>query len=448
MRTLAWFFSLGLALGPAATAGEERIPHELYRLPNGLTVILHEDHRLPLVVVDVWYRVGAKDERPGRTGLAHLFEHLMFMGTARAPSFDQPMEAVGGWNNASTNEDRTNYFSVGPAHTLPLLLWLEADRLEALGRGMSPDKVGLQRDVVRNELRQGYENRPYSLAWLQIPGALWPAGHPYAHPVIGSHADLEAVDADEVRAFFYRHYTPSNASLVVAGDFEPGEARRLVEAYFGPLPAGPAPEPVRAGELAPLAARRLTVPDRVPLPQLLMLWRSPALYQPGDAELDALAGVLSQGKASRLVRRLVQEERLASEVQAYQSSGLLGSSFVIAAKALPGHALSELEAAIDGELAALRSSGPTAEELERARNRRETAFVRGLEPLFARADQLNAYLFYRGTPDYLAADLARYRGLEPAGVLAAARQALAPEWRLIVEIVPAGEAAPPAGGAP
>src|SRR5581483_8796333 len=211
------------------------VAFERYKLPNGLTVILHEDHRLPQVVVDVLFRVGSKDERAHRTGFAHLFEHLMFMGTKNVPNgrFDQLMEAWGGQNNAATSEDRTNYFEMGPSHLLETFLWLEADRLATLPDDMTKDKVDLQRDVVKNERRQTYENRPYGRVELALPEHLYPDGHPYHHPVIGSHADLTAASVDDVKAFFRGYYVPSNAQLVVAGDFRPDEARRLIERWFG-----------------------------------------------------------------------------------------------------------------------------------------------------------------------------------------------------------------------
>jgi len=308
MLALPLALALALAAAPAKPAPSPLPPLsiETFTLGNGMTVILHPDRRLPQVAVNTWFGVGSKDEAPGRTGFAHLFEHLMFMGTERVPGsgFDVLMESGGGANNASTSEDRTNYWSYGPSQLLPTLLWLEADRYEALAKAMTKEKVDLQRDVVRNERRQSYENRPYGLAELAVPEAMYPAAHPYHHPVIGSHADLEAASLDDVKGFFESWYVPANASLVVAGDFDPAVVRPMIEGWFGALPAKAVPPPP-----APVPARlerevRRVLVDQVELPRLVLAWHAPPAYAPGAAELELLAAVLAEGASSRLDRRL------------------------------------------------------------------------------------------------------------------------------------------------
>jgi predicted Zn-dependent peptidase len=431
------------AAGPARAAGDDAalgVPFTLHRLDNGLALILHEDRRQPLVAVDVLVRVGSRDEAPGRTGFAHLFEHLMFMGTERVPlkKFDEWMELEGGWNNAWTSNDHTGYFDVGPRHTLPLLLWLEADRWSTLGQLMDRGKLDAQRDVVRNERRQQVENRPYGVVELRLPELLFPEGHPYHHPVIGSHADLEAATVADVRAFFDTWYTPGNASLVVAGDFDPGTTLPGVARLFGAV-RGAAPPKERRTPEAPATLGgvvRERLEDEVALPKIVMAWLSPAHYAPGDAELDLAAAVLTSGKASRLSRALVYEQEIAQTVSARQSSMKLQSYFTVEAIARPDVPLARLEQAIDVELEKLRQDGPTARELARAQIQYETAFVARLQSLATRASMLNRYWVDRGDPGWIAADLQRYRDVTAARLGAAAREALDPARRVIVHVLP------------
>ncbi len=447
--------ALALLAGPAqaapatapraaqAPAGVAPLPLETFALPNGLAVTLAPDHRVPQVVIDTWFGVGSKDEAPGRTGFAHLFEHLMFMGTARVPGnqFDLLMEQGGGANNASTSEDRTNYFSAGPASLLPTLLWLDADRLEGLGAAMTQEKLDLQRSVVRNERRQSVENRPYAVAELIIPEAMYPAGHPYHHSVIGSHEDLEAATLADVVAFFDAHYVPANASLVVAGDFDPKVVRPLVEALFGAVPTRP-----RASAAAPPPAAltgevRRVVVDRVELPRLELLWHAPRAYAPGTAELDLLARVLADGASSRLVRRLVHELRLAESVEAGLEEGELGSRFRVQVTGVPSADLDEVKREVRLVLADLATRGPSAAELGRARARQEVEIRTAREDLQRRADKLNEYRAYLGTPDGFAADLARFAAATPASVRAQA--AALGDGHLDLRILPRAAAATP-----
>jgi predicted Zn-dependent peptidase len=439
------------------------IPFEKYTLPNGLTVILSERRDLPMVVVDVIVKVGSRFEPKGRTGFAHLFEHLMFMGTNRVPTgaFDQWMEAEGAANNAWTSEDRTNYFSFGPAHALPLLLWLEADRLTSLGDSMTQERLEAQRGVVRNERRQTSENEPYGKAELLLPELLYPEGHPYHHPVIGSHEDLEAATVADVKTFFASHYVPANMALVVAGDFDVAETKASIEKWFGLLrpttatagaaAAGEGAAPAPSAPPAPRLGRvvRKTVTEtNIQLPKTILAWHSPARFAPGDAELDLLSNVLVRGKTSRLHQVLVFEKELAQSVTASQSSQDLSSVFTIEAVARPGVTLDAIEAEIDKVLAGLLDKGPTAKEIERAKIDYETSFVLGLESLPSRASSLALYESFAGDPGFIGKDLARYRAVDVAAAHAAAKSTLDLGSRVVLRIEPEKAAAPSAPAQP
>ena len=437
MRTLC----LLLLVLPCLSARAQEIPFDAFTLDNGLHVMFHEDHDLPLVTVNIIYRYGSLDEIPGQTGYAHLAEHLMFMGTDRVPggSFDEIMEAGGGWNNAGTGDDYTVYYDVGPASMLPTLLWLEADRLERIGLDMDQQKLDLQRDVVRNERRQNYEVAPYGGAWLTLPEQMFPEGHPYAHAGIGSHEDLIASTVEDFQQIYATGYAPSNASMVIAGDFDPVATRQLVEQLFGDIPGGerlarPQPRPT-----ALEAPKRIVLEDQVEIPRLLMAWHSPAFYQPGDAELDLLGSILDEEKVGRLERSLVLEQEIAQWVSAFQGSGLLSSVFMIMADAREGVSIDRLESAIGEEMDQLLSEGPTEQELERVRSGWEATFVSGLESLDDRASLLNNYWLFTGDPAYLERDMARYREPTVEDLHEVARTVFVPE-RLTLWIVPEGEA--------
>ncbi len=438
-----------LAVLPARPARALDVPFQKYALPNGLTVILHEDHALPLVTVNVVYRVGSRYEQAGRTGFAHLFEHLMFMGIRRAPTkmFDAWMEAQGGWNNAWTSEDQTDYYDVAPANALPLLLWLEADRLSSLGNDMTLDKLDAQRDVVRNERRQTSENQPYGKVELRLPELLFPAGSPYHHPVIGSHEDLQAATVDDVKSFFGRWYVPANASMVVAGDFDPATTRQLIEREFGWIAshASPQPPPVTPVRLDHVV--RETIEDNVQLPKVVMAWPSPDRYAPGDAELDLARVILDEGKSSRLFKALVYDHDLAQEVKVAQNSRDRGSDFEVEAIARPNVTLDQLETAIDAELRKLAGEPVSQQELMRAKNQFETHFVERLESLSERAMALNLYQATRGDPGYADRDLQRYRDVTAASLQAAVKSTVRPDARVVLRIVPKAQAASGQGGA-
>jgi predicted Zn-dependent peptidase len=428
-----------------AIASAQEVKVEKYQLPNGMTVILHEDHTLPVACINTWYYVGSKDEPPARSGFAHLFEHLMFMGTRRVPGsdFDNIMEAGGGSNNASTAEDRTNYFSMGPSALLPTLLWLDADRLEDLGKEMTQEKLDKQREVVRNERRQTSEMQPYGRAQLKISELMYPPSHPYHNTVIGSHEDLTAASVRDVKDFFARYYVPNNASLVVAGDFDPKTIKPLIAKLFGTLPRGssldrPAPEPVKIDEV-----RRVTYTDQVQFPKTFMIYHSPAHYEPGDAEMDLAAEVLASGKSSRLYKRLVYEDKIATDVSADQDSMLLGSLFTIDVTAKPDVSLDKIEQVVDEVVAKFVREGPTAEELDRHKAGIEYGAVSGLQSLLHKADKLNEYEFNFGEPDSFKRDLDRYRNATTDGVRDWSAKVLTPDARLIMRVVPESKDADP-----
>lgn len=430
---------LALLVG-AALAVEPKIPFERYELPNGLQVILLEDHHLPQVVVDTWYRVGSKDEVPGRSGFAHLFEHLMFMGTHRLPDngFDQVMEAQGGWNNAWTMEDATNYYDVGPSQLLESFLWMEADRMQALGAAMTQAKLDLQREVVRNERRQTSEDRPYGMVEIEMTTALFPPGHPYAHSVIGSHADLEAASVADVQGFFASWYVPNNASLVVAGDFDPVQARAWVEAYFGTLKRQPLPD--RPSPATPTRPERasVTLKDQVEAPQINLFWHSPANFQPGDAEMNLVADLLGSGESSRLYRRLVDGGH-AQEVTAFQYGLHYGGVFGVTVIPMASSTVEQVEAIVLEELAILANTAPSAEEMERVRNQHAIGTFLELEALQSRAEALNRYWAYTGSPEWLGNDVQRFSSARAEALSANVAQWLKPELASRIVVTPEDE---------
>ena len=425
-----------------AGADIPRLQFEKYTLPNGLDVILSQNRRLPTVAVNLWYHVGPANEEPGRTGFAHLFEHMMFQGSKHVPpdGHFQLLEGAGATGlNGTTDYDRTNYFETVPSNQLELALWLESDRMGYLLEKIDQAALSNQQDVVRNERRQSVENQPYGLAEEAIVQTLFPKGHPYYGNVIGSHEDIQAARLDDVTRFFRQYYAPNNASVAIVGDIDMAATRKLVERYFGSLRRGPAVPPISA-ETPPITAeRRRMVPARVELPRVYMTWLTPAIFKPGDAEATVTANVLGGGRASRLYKRLVYERQIAQDVSASQNSLILGSMFQIEATARPGHTAEELERAIDEELAALRAQGPMEREVERAQTTIETAIVGGLERLGGFggvADRLNRYNHYLKTPDFLAKDLERYRSVTPASVLAFAKTHLSASSRVVIHAVP------------
>jgi zinc protease len=440
-RALPLLAALSLVSASAeARAGTSlQVPYEMFKLDNGLTVILHEDHALPLVAVNVWYHVGSGSESPGRTGFAHLFEHIMFEGSAHVPegSFDRWLEAAGGVNNGSTTEDRTNYYEEVPSGALDLALFLESDRMGFLLDTMSPERVDGQRDVVKNERRQRIDNRPYGLADDKLPSLLYPKGHPYSWSVIGSMEDLSAATHEDVRRFFTRFYAPGNASLVIAGDIDKKAARAAAEKWFADVPAAAVPAPKKPTDVTLAADVREVMHDNVQLEKQINAWPTVHLFHEDDAALDVVADVLGSGKSSRLHKRLVYEMQAAQSVTVYHSSMKLSGYFEIDVVARPGQKLEELQKVVDEEIARLAKEGPTERELARSRNQLEARYLKRMESVGARADLLNLYYFHRGEPDSFAWDLGRYSKLSADDVKRVTTRYL-DKPRVFIRVLPKG----------
>lgn len=433
-----------LPLVSAATLAQAQSPRisvaaTVDTLPNGLTLIVHEDHSVPTVATNVWFHVGSGDERPGRTGFAHLFEHLMFMGSQHAeyPQFDRLLEAAGASNNGTTNNDRTAYYEWGPSNSVPLMLWLEADRMGWLLPTMDSAKVDAQREIVKNERRQGVENQPYGISEDILAPALYPKDHPYSWPVIGSMADLSAASLEDTKEFFRKYYAPNNAVIVVAGDVKTDSVRRAVRLMFADIPRGPA---ITRPAPAPFTVRDTTIvaEDRVQLPRLYLEWHSVSRNAPDDAALEVTQHLLSGARNARLTNALVYDEEVARDVVASNDSKKLDGDFIIVATARPGKDLNTVRNSIETQLARLATDGPTERELQQARNTLEAQFLNRLEFVNAKANQLNEYYYYTGKPDGFQHDLDRYRAVTAEDVKrVVARYLLAP--RVTLSIVPQGK---------
>ncbi len=452
MRKLTLVAALAIASVTlrAEQAPKLDVPFTQFTLPNGLHVILHEDHTVPMLTVNVWYHVGSAREKPGRTGFAHLFEHLMFMGSGHAKygDFDRLLESAGGTNNASTAEDRTNYFIDAPSNALDLALFLESDRMGFLLDAMSPKTVDAQRDVVKNERRQSYENAPYGMASLELSQMLYPKGHPYSWPVIGYMDDLTAASYQDVVDFFRLYYQPSNASLVIAGDIDTARTRAAVEKWFSDVtPGASTVPPIEYAKPELTEVKRKTVQDRVQLPRLYLAWLTPPQFKPGDAELDVISQLLAGGKNSRLYKRLVYDLQIAQDVTAFQASKQLSSDYNIVVTARPtpegtsvAQQMDRIRGIVDEELRTLQHTEPRAREFQRAINQIESSFYDRMERIGGGggiADQMNAYYTYTGNPDYFNADLARYRAVTRAGVTATAATYLPLDKRVELIVEPA-----------
>ena len=417
------------------------VPYTEFTLANGLHVILHRDTSVPTVSVNVWYHVGSGSEKPGRTGFAHLFEHLMFEGSKNVPegAFDSWLEAAGGNNNGSTSVDRTNYYIDIPSSALEVALFVESDRMGYLLDTMTPARVDGQRDVVKNERRQSYENQPYGRAFLTLFELLYPKAHPYSWPTIGSMEDLTAATRDDVAEFFKTYYAPNNASLVIAGDIEIEHTRKLVEKWFNEIPRGPAVPPIAPPAITLNEVKKHTLTDRVQLPRLYIAWHTPPVFEPGDAAMDIAASLLTGGKNARLYRRLVYDLQIAQDVSAFQQSQALGSVFMIIATARPGQTLDKIRGVIDEELDKLRGATADDREMTRTLNQIEANFYRGMERVGGfggKADQLNAYYTRTGMPDFFEEDLGRYRALSAEDIRSAINRYLPRDKRVELSIVP------------
>ena len=430
------------ASAPSARADDVHVslPFEKYTLDNGLEVILHPDHRTPVVAVNVWYHVGSKDEQAGKNGFAHLFEHVMFQGSRDVgeDQFFKYLERAGvSERNGTTNTDRTNYFETVPTGALPLVLWLESDRMGFLLDHVNQETFASQRDVVKNERRQNYENAPYGLVGQFLKAALFPAPHPYHLLTIGTPEDLDTASLEDVRAFFKTFYVPNNATLVVAGDIDPAATKPLIASYFATLPRG-ADAPVKTAPM-PVSLdseKRLDVQADVELPRLILAWPSPPELTPEDLQLDLAADVLSSGKSSRLYKRLVYELQIAQDVGAGQDSSQLAGTFAIQVTLKKGKDPAEVLKIVDEELAKLRAAPPSADELERARAPRVTRMVFSVERVTARANLLNEMNQIAHDPGFLDKELAQYQAVKPADVQAAVTKWLPPGKRVVTVVTP------------
>ena len=439
---------------PAATVPS--IAVERYVLGNGLTVLLSPDHRLPLVATEVHYLVGSANEVKGRSGFAHLFEHLMFQGSQHFDEeYFKPFDPLGGTVNGTTDTDRTNFFEQVPSNALEVSLWMQSDRMENLLPAMTQAKLDNQRDVVKNERRQRYENTPYGEVWRLLQENLYPDGHPYHHTTIGSHEDLTAASMDDVKGFFQQYYVPANALLTISGDFDPAAVKVLVEKYFGTIAAGKRAErpqatmPVLGGSVGGVPIH-VVEKDEVKLPRIYLAWPTPALFSPEDAALDVWATVLADGKSSRLYKPLVYEQKVAKDVSAFQASAALSSYFVVQVTAAPGKSVAELEAALLPALRTALSTPPTDDEMQRALSGWRKSFYQRVEGVLSRAQLLSSYQHFAGRPDFLQDDLSRYTSLTGAKVNTVATRwvpAERPTQYVRVDILPAPEA-PPADKTP
>jgi predicted Zn-dependent peptidase len=422
-----------------------------FTLDNGLRVVLLEDHAIPQVVVNTWFGVGSYDDPEGASGFAHLFEHLMFKGTEGVPMgiYDSTLEGAGGSNNASTSDDRTDYYEWGPSNLLELMLFLESDRMTGLA--VTQEKLDLEREVVRNERRQNYEDRPYGGIWWELPQMLYPESHRYHRPGIGSHEELMAATTEHVSGFYQDWYRPNNATLVVAGDFDPAAAEALIRELYGSLERTELPDHAAWEQpTAPVDARR-TITDRIPAPAVVLSWHSPPLFADGDADMDIAADLLAGSDDARLTRRLVYDEELAQEVYAFQSSSSRGSQFTVMVfggpDADPETWQASIEDAVYEELAVFSGAAPaTDDELLVSLRGWEMSFLYGMESLRGRAGRVQSYLDHLGRPDGVAEDLARYSEVTADSLRAAVSQWLTPDAAAVLSVVPES-ASPDAGGA-
>jgi zinc protease len=438
LLTCVVLMTVGVSMVRAGDISEPKF--EKYVLSNGLNVILHEDHTIPIVSVNTWFHVGSKNERPGKTGFAHIFEHMMFQGSQHHDKYyDEAVKNIGGENNGSTAADRTNYWENIPANYLERIIWLDADRMGYLLPAMTQERLNVQKDVIKNERRESYDNQPYGRAYEMMQALLYPKDHPYSWTGIGSMDDIGAATLEDVSEFFKKYYTPNNASLCIAGDFDPAQVKIWVEKYFGPIPSGPPIDRLNAWVPTLNEIKRASADDNVSLPRLYMAWHTPAFYAPGDAEFDILASILTSGKSSRLYKTLVYDKQIAQDVNAYQESKELGSTFNIVVTAKKGRSLADIEKEIDLILKDILASGFTKDEFDRARTNWEARFVRSLQQIGGfggRADRLNEYNVMLGNPGKLLWDRDRYSNATPMGIKEYANKYLKFDGRAILNINP------------
>jgi zinc protease len=429
----------GAAQQPQSPAAP-RIPVEQYQLPNGLTVLLSVDHSAPVVAVDVEHHVGSKNEEPGRTGFAHLFEHVMFTGSGHVPYgvHDRYTEGVGGFNNGSTNNDKTNFYESVPSNYLETELWLESDRMGWLLDALDIDKLNAQRDVVKNERRQSYDNRPYGRVSEILNSQMYPPGHPYHWPVIGSMADLSAASEADVKAFYNKWYGPNNAVLVVAGDFDPAQAKAWIAKYFGPIPSGPAiTRPVvPAARLD--SAKRFVYEDNVALPELFIEWPGVGVQSSDRAALEVMGSILSGDRTQWLTQEFVYNRRWASQIFLYPDANENAGTIDLQVVPIPGTDLTALESAIDSVIDRFKETGPTDEQMKKATASLEFASYSRMQSMLGKAVTLASGWIYHDDPSWYAKDVAQTLAVTAADVKRVANTWLGPN-RIVLSAVPMGK---------
>jgi zinc protease len=441
MKTRLWgALAASLPLLCATLPAQPEVKFEQYTLDNGLTVILHEDHSAPVASIMMMYHVGSKNEKRGRTGFAHLFEHMMFQGSQHVQKEEhfKLLQEVGANVNGSTNSDRTNYFETLPSNGLELAIYLESDRMGFLLPAMDQAKLDNQRSVVQNERRQSYENVPYGLSYETIAKALYPEDHPYSWPVIGSMADLNAASLADVKDFFATYYAPNNACVVIAGNIDPAQVKEWVEKYFGPIPRGKAFERPAPREVTLAADKRLILEDRVQLPRLYLTWPSSRGFTRSDALRDVLTDVLSAGKNSRLYKSLVYEKQIAQSVSAGQDGSEIAGELTIDVTAKPGKTLTEIETAVQEVIDDLLKNGVTEKEIQTSLTQKEARLINRLATVFGKTSALANYFTLTGNAANINTELERFKGITPAEIVADARQVFA-QHKVVLSIVPQGK---------
>ena len=430
---------------PAQTAGAAtdtiKIPFESYTLANGLTVILSVDHTTPTVAVNVWYHVGSKNEVPGRTGFAHLFEHVMFTGSGHVPYGlqDKMTEGVGGSNNGTTSNDRTTYFETVPSNYLESALWIEADRMGFLLDTLDLVKLNAQRDIVKNERRQGVDNQPYGLAGEILSHATYPESHPYSWDVIGSMADLSAASEEDVKNFFRLYYAPNNAFVAIAGDFDPAQVKAWVAKYFAAIPRGKAVTRPSVGPVRLAGEQHLVYEDKVQVPRLYIQWPTVGERSDDQFALDVMGAILSGPRTARLTKALVYDKQAAASVGAYQNSNEDVGEFSVMVTPRPANSLTDIESQVDAIIATFKKDGPTADEIKRAAAGLELSYLRGLESNLGKAMTLCDGAGLHGDAGYFKAQYQKYLTVTAADVARVANKYLT-GGRVVLSIVPTGKA--------
>jgi len=426
--------------GMGAGSDAIRIPFESYVLPNGLTVILSADHTTPTVAVNIWYHVGSKNELPGRTGFAHLFEHIMFTGSGHVPYGlqDKLTEGIGGSNNGTTSNDRTTYYETVPTNYFESSLWIESDRMGFLLDKLDIAKLNAQRDIVKNERRQGVDNQPYGRVREILSRTTYPASHPYSWDVIGSMADLSAASEEDTKNFFRLYYAPNNAFLAIVGDFDAAQAKAWITKYFSDVPKG---KPVIRPAVAPVVLpgeQRLVLEDRVQVPRLYIQWPTVGEKNDDHYALDVLAAILAGPRTARLTKALVYDQPSAASVSTYQGTNEDVGDFLLMIIPRPDRSLTDLEATADGVIEKLKSEGPTADEIRKALAGEELSFLRGLESNLGKAMQLCNGAGFHGNPGYFRTDYQKSQAVTAADVKRVANKYLT-RGRVILSVVPTGK---------